>query len=126
MNSSYKRSHNTAVKAVLNGMKKALIACLVSLSLWSFAAPVQAADANDMYKNERGELQTTERYEKIQPETGGMNNFDDVDPRRDANEAKAQTLIDTAKRRKAQANDPLEPAREAVDSIKDKAAEIVK
>lgn len=114
-----KRSQNNIAKKVLNSLKKTVIAGLVSLSLWSFAAPAQAASA-EMYTNERGEMQTTERYDKIQSESGGMNNFDAVDPRRNANEAKAQKLSDVAKRRKAQASDPLEPAREAVDDLTDK------
>lgn len=117
------KSNNNTPKKILNNLKKAVIAGLIGLSLWGFAAPAQAADAGEFYKNERGQLQTTERYEEIQPKSGGMNDYKAVDPRRDANEDKAQTLIDTAKRRKAQASDPLEPAREAIDDLTDKAAE---
>ena len=115
-----KRSLNNVVKGALNSLKKAVIAGLVGLSLWGLVAPMQTAIAADMYKNERGQMQTTERYDQIQSETGGMNNFDAVDPRRNANEAKAQALSDVAKRRKAQASDPLEPAREAIGNLKDK------
>ncbi len=113
-------------KGILNRLKRVFIAGLVSLglsaSLLSFGAPAFAADANDYYGNERGSIQGTERYDQIQPEQGGMNNFDAVDPRRDtkAVEARSQELIDTAKRRKAQADDPLEPAREAIGDLKDK------
>ena len=121
MSNLQKRSVNNIAKSVLNSLKKVVVAGLIGLSLWGFAAPAQAADAGEFYKNERGQLQTTERYDKIQNKSGGMNDFEAVDPRRDANEAKAQALIDTAKRRKAQASDPLEPAREAIDDLKDKA-----
>lgn len=109
---------------LLKGFKQVLVIGLVSLSLWTISTPAHAADANDYYKNERGSIQGTERYDKIQPEQGGMNGFDAVDPRRNTArvEAKAQELSDVAKRRKAQANDPLEPAREAIDDLKDKVA----
>lgn len=105
--------------AILNrarALKGLLVASFIAVSLWASATPAYAAN---MYENERGQKQTTERYDKIQSEKGGMNNFDAVDPRRDANADKAQTLIDTAKRRKAQASDPLEPAREAIGDLKD-------
>ena len=103
----------------MKALKGLLIASFIAISLWAVASPAYAAD---MYDNERGQKQTTERYDKIQSEKGGMNNFDAVDPRRDANEAKAQTLKDTAERRKAQASDPLEPAREAISDLKDSVA----
>jgi len=99
-------------------LKGLLVAGFIAVSLWAMTAPAYAAKDVDMYGNERGQKQTTERYDKIQSEKGGMNNFDDVDPRRNANEAKAQTLIDTAKRRNAQASDPLETAREAIGDLK--------
>jgi len=113
---------NTLLESLLKGFKRVLAIGLVSLSLWSIATPAQAADANDYYKNERGSIQGTERYDKIQSEKGGMNNFDAVDPRRNTTEAdvKAQELKDVAKRSNALADDPLEPAREAVDNLKDK------
>lgn len=97
-------------------LKGLLVAGFIAVSLWATAAPAYAVE---MYDNELGQKQTTERYERIQPKKGGMNNFDDVDPRRDTNAAKAQTLLDTAKRRNAQASDPLENAREAIGDIKD-------
>lgn len=97
-------------------LKGLLVAGFVAVSLWAMTAPAYAVN---MYDNEIGQKQTTERYDKIQSEQGGMNNFDDVDPRRNTNEAKAQTLIDTAKRRNAQASDPLETAREAIGDLKD-------
>ncbi len=110
---------------IVSNLRRILIVGIIGLSLWgtTLVAPAHAADANDYYSNERGSLQTTERYDQIQNKKGGMNNFDAVDPRRDTNEAKAKKLIDTAKRRKAQASDPqasdpLEPAREAIDDIK--------
>lgn len=106
----------------LKALKGLLIAGFIAISLWGMTAPAYAAD---MYDNERGQKQTTERYDKIQSEKDGMNNFEAVDPRRDANEAKAQTLLDTAKRRKAQASDPLETAREAVDEMTDKAGRAI-
>lgn len=117
---------NKPVNGTLSRLKRVLIAGLVSLglsaSLLGFSGPAFAADANDYYGNDRGSIQGTERYEQIQPEQDGMNGFDAVDPRRDtkAVEARSQELIDTAKRRKAQAEDPLEPAREAIGDLKDK------
>ena len=108
--------------AILNrakALKGLLVAGFIAVSLWAMSAPAYAAD---MYDNDRGQKQTTERYDKIQSEKGGMNNFDAVDPRRDANATKAQTLKDVAERRKAQASDPLEPAREAIGDLKDNLA----
>lgn len=104
----------------IGSLRRLAIVGLVSLSLWgaTLVAPAQAADANDYYTNEIGSVQTTERYDKIQTSKGGMNGFDAVDPRRNANEAKAQELLDVAKRRKAMASDPLEPTRETLDGIK--------
>ncbi|MEL6855969.1 MAG: hypothetical protein AAFO83_12800, partial [Cyanobacteria bacterium J06607_13] len=68
--------------------------------------------------------QSTERYDQIQSEKGGMNNFDAVDPRRNTTtaEAKARELSDVAERRNKRASDPLEPAREAIDELQTKAA----
>lgn len=108
-------------------LKRMVVAVLVGISLWSVSAPAQAADADDYYQNERGSLQTTERYDTIQPKTGDFNNFEDADPRRNtrAAEAKARTLSDTAERRKNMASDPLEPAREAISNAKGKVGEAV-
>jgi uncharacterized protein YjbJ (UPF0337 family) len=107
--------------ATKTALKRMLLVALVSLSLWSVSNPAYAADANDYYTNDRGGLQATERYDKIQPKTGEYNNFDDVDPRQDTSraDAKARAEIDDAKRRNAQTNDPLEPAREAVSNLKE-------
>ncbi|MGC1309091.1 MAG: hypothetical protein WA885_17840 [Phormidesmis sp.] len=116
------------MKNMLSYLKKAFVAGLIGVILWGVSTPAYAADANDYYKNERGQMQTTERYDKIQREKGGMNNFDDVDPRRDTTEAdaKAQTLMDTAKRVRAQDADPLESVREAVTNVKDNVGETAK
>ncbi len=113
---------NNLSKSLIKGFKRVLAIGLVSLSLWSITAPAYAASTNDYYENERGSIQGTERYDKIQSEKGGMNNFDAVDPRRNTakSDAKAQELVDVAKRENAMNNDPLEPAREAVDDLKDK------
>lgn len=109
----------TAIFNRLNALKGLLIAGFIAISLWGMTAPAYAAD---MYNNERGQKQTTERYDKIQSKQDGMNNFSAVDPRRDTNDAKAQTLLDTAKRRQAQASAPLETAREAASDLKGDAA----
>lgn len=92
-----------------------LAVCLFGLSM-----PAQAADL-DYSENSKGAIQSTERYDNIRSKSGGMNNFDAADPRRNIGEAtaKAQELSDVAKRRKMEANDPLETVREAVGSIKD-------
>ena len=96
-------------------------ASLLTILLWGLSGGLNTpAQAVPYEKNEAGRIQTTERYDKIQSEKGGMNTFDAVDPRRDANADKAQALSDVAKRRKAQADDPLEPAREAIDTLKDR------
>ena len=104
--------------------KKAAIAGLVSILLWGVSAPAYAANANDYYTNERGSVQSTERYDQIQAEQGGMNNFDDVDPRRNTKEAtaKAKALSDNAERNISRSSDvdPLESVREAVDNAGDK------
>ncbi|MGB3295790.1 MAG: hypothetical protein WBB01_22630 [Phormidesmis sp.] len=102
--------------------KRVLVAVLVGISLWSVSAPAQAASANDYYENERGSLQNTERYDKIQSETGDFNNFEDVDPRRNTQgaEAKAQALKDTAERQQRMDAEPLGSAREAIEKVKSK------
>ena len=105
-----------AIFKSVKALRGLLVAGFIAVSLWASTAPAYAAN---MYDNERGQKQTTERYDKIQSEKGGMNNFDAIDPRRDANAGKAQTLIDSAKRRKAQTADPLENAREAIGDLKD-------
>ncbi len=103
-------------------LKRTLIVGLVTLGLWtaSVSTPAYAADANDYYSNERGSLQNTERYDQIQPDSGGMNGFDDTDPRRNtqAAEAKAKALSDRAERMLDESADPLENAREAISNIK--------
>jgi hypothetical protein len=111
-------SFYTAIKIAI---KRVLIVALVGLSLWAISTPAYAADADDYYTNDRGGLQATERYDKIQLKTGEYNNFDDVDPRQDTSraDAKARAEIDEAKRRNAQTSDPLEPAREAVSNLKE-------
>lgn len=98
-----------------------VVAGLVGLSLMSISTPALAADV-DYSKNMEGGIQSTERYDNIQSEKGGMNNFDAVDPRRNTNDAKAQVLEDSAERRTAEflAEDPLDPVRDAVDDVKSK------
>lgn len=107
--------------------QRLLVAVLVGVSLWSVSAPAQAASADDYYGNERGSIQNTERYEKIQSETGDFNNFEDVDPRRNtqAAETKARTLMDSAERNNRSSSDPLESAREAIGNAKNKIGEVV-
>ena len=103
-------------------LKRTLMVGLISLGLWtaSVASPAYAADANDYYGNERGSIQNTERYDQIQPDAGGMNGFDDADPRRDtsAAKAKAKTLKDSAVRRQLQTGGPLETAGEEINNVK--------
>lgn len=108
----------TTIRQQQQSIKRIVGACLLTLTLWGIGAPAHAVPYE---KNEAGRVQTTERYDQIQTEKDGMNNFDAADPRRDttAAEAKAQTLKDTAERRKAQAEDPLEPAREAIKDLVD-------
>jgi hypothetical protein len=125
-----------------NSFRRVFVIALVSLCVWGMtfvalahADPAhanssardgrdgteRAGDGIEYYKNDRSTLQTTERYNQIQPETGGMNNFDDVDPRMDTREsdAKARAMSDAASRRSAQAADPLESARKTIKSAKD-------
>ncbi len=101
--------------------RRLVSAGLLAVVLWGLSVP--AAQAVPYEKNDDGRIQTTERYDQIQQERGGMNNFDAVDPRFDANEDKAQILSDTAKRRAMQADDPLETAREAIGDLKDKVSD---
>ena len=106
-------------------LKRGLVAMLVGVSLWSISAPAQAADANDYYENERGAVQSTERYDTIQPKTGEFNNFEDTDPRRNtqSTEAKARALQDTAERQRAMDAEPLGSAGDAFNKIKSKLGE---
>ena len=98
-----------------------VVAGLIGVSLMSISTPAFAADV-DYSKNMEGGIQSTERYDSIQSEKGGMNNFEAVDPRRDTNDTKAQALKDSAKRRTAElrSEDTLDTVREAVDDVKDK------
>lgn len=124
MNTTFSQTKNWA-----GSFRRFFIVSLVSFSLWgaTLVAPAHAASANDYTTNERGGIQSTELYDQIQPEVGGMNGFDDADPRRDTRkaEAKAQTLVDSATRRNIENADadPLEPVREAVDNIKENVSE---
>ncbi|MGB3790856.1 MAG: hypothetical protein WA949_22805 [Phormidesmis sp.] len=101
--------------------KSLAIAGLASVLLMGMSTPAQAADV-DYSKNSQGGIQSTQRYGKIQSESGGMNNFDAMDPRRSTAEtsAKAQTLSDVAKRRKLEASDPFEPIREVAEDVKNR------
>ncbi len=100
--------------------RRLLSAGLLTIMLWSVSMPANAVPYEE---NEIGSVQTTERYDQIQSEKGGMNNFDAVDPRFDANKDKAKALSDNAKRVTRQSADPLESAREAVDDLKRKASD---
>ncbi len=106
--------------------KSLAVVSLAGIILMSMSTSVQAADV-DYSKNSQGGIQSTERYDKIQSQSGGMNNFDAMDPRRNTVEAgaKAQTLSDVAKRRQLEAADPFEPVREAAGDIKDKVGNAV-
>ncbi len=101
-------------------LKRSLMVGLISLGLWtaSVGSPAYAADANDYYGNERGSIQNTERYDQIQPDAGGMNGFDDADPRRNtrAAEAKAKALKDTAVRTNLKTGGPLETAGKEINN----------
>lgn len=106
----------------LKSIRRTLIISIVGLSLWGLLSVgyVQAAPAG-YQENEIGSIQTTERYDQIQSEAGGINGFDDTDPRRNTAkaEAKAQKLSDVAKRRQAQADEPLDTAKEVLNNLKD-------
>ncbi len=110
-----------AVSQRFSAGKSLVIASLAGVFLIGMSTPAQAADV-DYSKNSQGGIQSTERYDKIQSESGGMNNFDAMDPRRSTAEtsAKAQTLSDVAKRRKLEASDPFEPVREVAEDVKNK------
>ena len=119
---SVKRSisqHFTASKWVA-------IASLVGVFLIGTGAPAQAADI-DYSKTSQGGIQSTERYDNIRSKSGGMNNFDAADPRRNIDEAsaKAQELSDVAKRRQMEASDPFEPVREVAEDVKNKVTNTV-
>lgn len=94
--------------------------CLAVCLLWAgVAAPAYAAD--NYIENERGTLQSYERYDEVKPEVGGINRYTDTDPRRDttAADAKAQALGDQAERSKRMADDPLEPTRKTLSNAGD-------
>ncbi|MGC1218973.1 MAG: YtxH domain-containing protein [Phormidesmis sp.] len=98
--------------------QRLLSAGLLTIMLWGISLP---ANAVPYERNETGGIQSTERYDQIQSEKGGMNNFEAVDPRFDANEDKAKLLTDNAKRVSKQSADPLEAAKEAIGDLKSKA-----
>ncbi len=94
--------------------------CLAACLLWAgITAPAHAAD--NYMKNERGTLQSYERYDEVKPEVGGINRYTDTDPRRDttAADAKARALSDQAERSKRMADDPFEPTRETLSNTGD-------
>ena len=128
MNTTFSQTKNQT-KGWMSSLRRFLIVGLVSFSLWgaTLVAPAHAATADDYTTNERGSIQSTELYDQIQPEAGGMNGFDDADPRRNTRraEAKAKTLVDSATRRNIENadSDPLEPVREAVDNLKGNVSE---
>lgn len=111
----------TIFRASLRALKGILLVGLVSFSLWNLGlGSAVAADTTD-YLDDPNTSQSIELYEDIQPKVGGMNDFEDTDPRRNTQqaEAKAQALSDTAKRRQMQASDSLEPVREVFGGAKD-------
>ena len=117
MNSSLKQILEQSLFQLKAASKKIVIVSILGLSLWSLGMPAHAVPYQE---GERG-IQSTELYDQIQEEKGGMNNFDDADPRRNTSraDAKAQKLSDAAARRKATASDPLETAREAISDLTD-------
>jgi len=84
---------NNILKQIAAQGKRILIASIIGLSLWSMSIPAYAVDYQ---KSDHG-IQATERYDQIQDETGGMNNFADTNPRRNTTQAdtKAHELSDT-------------------------------
>lgn len=104
------------------GVRRTLIVSIIGFSLWGLLSVGSAQAASTGYQeNEIGSIQATERYDQIQSEAGGINGFDDTDPRRNTTraEAKAQKLSDVAKRRQAQADEPLDTAKEVLSNLKD-------
>ena len=103
-------------------LRRVLMISLVTVGLSSLmmVGSAQAADA-DYIPNERGQVQSTERYDAIQSKVGGMNQYNDTDPRRNTAqaEAKAQKLSDVAERRNRAADGPLEPVRDAIQDLKE-------
>ena len=118
------RRYSNQLNGLSSLLKKTVAVSLLCALLWSVAAPAQAVDYRT---NERGNIQSTDVYQPIQEEQGGMNNYSDTDPRRNTAQAetKARKLSDTAERRKMQASDPLEPARAAIDRATDQAEQAV-
>jgi len=100
--------------------QRLLSAGLLTIMLWGISLP---ANAVPYERNETGGVQSTERYDQIQQEKGGMNNFEAVDPRFDANKDKAKLLTDNAKRVTGQPADPLGTARDAIGDLKSKAGD---
>jgi len=92
---------------------------LVGLLWMGIAALAYAADNYQV--NERSTLQHYEHYDEVQPKVGGINGYNDTDPRRDTTraEAKAKSLSDQAERSKRLADDPLEPTRETLSNAGD-------
>ena len=123
----YQRCSQQGSKArslAINVSKRTVAVGMLVFLLWNLAAPAQAAEYRT---NERGNIQSTDVYQPMQEKQGGMNNYSDTDPRRNTAqaEAKAKKLSDTAERRKMQASDPLEPARETIDQATDRAEQAV-
>ncbi|NEP15301.1 MAG: hypothetical protein F6J97_00095 [Leptolyngbya sp. SIO4C1] len=107
---------------------KRAIAALLSFSLcFGVATAAYAASTDGYYENDRGTLQSYERYDQIQPEVDGINRYNDTDPRRDTTrvEARAQELIDDAERADTRVNsrDPLETTRDTLSNLADQAKE---
>jgi hypothetical protein len=94
-----------------------LLGFLLLVSTACSKPPASVASDTGSYKEQRG--QSTELYAPTQEKKGGMNEYSDVDSRRDTSvaDAKAKALIDRAK---VQAKDSRNPKEVVQDSLKDK------
>ena len=112
------------MKTVFNTVKSVVgrlaIVGVLGLTLWlgtglntsAFASPVR-----DYHTNVTGAEESAGRVDKDQEKVGGINNYEDTDPRRNTAkaDAKSKALLDTAKTIRNQTDGPVDAVQSALD-----------
>ena len=90
--------------------------CLCVGLVLGWAGTAQAAGGYQ--KNDRGQIQNYEPYDTVQPKVGGMNRYEDTDPRRDTSAAESRIRDLDRKSTSQQASpQPLESAGKSLKNL---------
>ncbi|NJL86996.1 MAG: hypothetical protein HC886_15120 [Leptolyngbyaceae cyanobacterium SM1_1_3] len=120
----------SAIRRAIVGLISFCLCLGLVFGLGGLNSAALAESSGDYLKNDRDQLQNYEPYDPVQTKVGGMNQYEDTDPRRDtsAAEAKAERLRRDAESRQAPTN-PLNAAGESLKNlgqqVKDSAEQVV-